>query len=367
MKILAIETSCDETSVALVDKRQILSNVLYSQVAWHAKHGGVVPDLARQKHKEFLPQVQQAALDQAGVKPDQIEAVAVTLGPGLAIALEVGIAQAKRLSGSLQVPLLPINHMEGHLLAVFATDPNQPDRGYQVESSLPFLSLLISGGHTEIVLVNRVGDYQILGQTLDDAVGEAFDKVGRMLGLTYPSGPLIEHLAAKGKARFDLPVPMRSSQDLNFSFSGLKTAVLYLIRDHLCRQDSPCDLKDIVLGRAKLDDRFKADLAASFQQAVIKSLTGKLAQAIKQNSQIKAVGLGGGVACNRAIREAIKQLTDQHHLPLLLPYDSKLYTDNAGMIGVAAWLAYQAGRDWPAPESLDRLPNWRLDEINQIG
>ncbi len=361
MKTLAIETSCDETSVAILDNRRILSNILATQIPWHAKYGGVVPDIARRKHKQFLPSVLSRALKIAQTKLDDIDVVAVTIGPGLAIALEVGISQAIKLSRQSNKPLVAVNHMEGHLLSVFAQ--NRLGRGgADPESALPMLSLLISGGHTEIVLVKAIGDYEIIAETLDDAIGEAYDKVGRMLKLGYPAGQVMEKLAQAGRPRFKLPVPMLQSQNLNFSFSGLKTAVLYQIKDYLqSTSKQKTELKDIVLGRVDFDRSFVEDMALAFQISVCRSLIAKLEKVCRLHPQIKAISLGGGVAGNAFIRGQIRRLAKQKGLPLLVPYSQKMYSDNAGMIGLAGYYRALAGKFVTDP-NLDRVPNLRLGQ-----
>ena len=359
VKILAIETSCDETSAAVTDDNRILSNVLATQVKWHAKYGGVVPDLARRKHKEFLPMVIKRALQVARVGLKDLDAVAVTIGPGLAIALEVGIAKGKELAKKINKPLIGVNHMEGHLLAILAAN-SKGKGGWRQEEIVPWLGFLISGGHTEMVLVRGVGEYQIIGETLDDAVGEAFDKVGRMLGLGYPAGPVIEALAKKGKDTFNLPIPMRGSGDLNFSFSGLKTAVLYTVRDYVCRKKKSCDLKSIVLGKVELNKEFVQNMAFSFQKTIGLALELKLRQALKRYNFVTGVSIGGGVGNNRYVRKVIRRAVKDLGLKLYLPYTKKLYSDNAGMIGVAAYFKYRKGEWVRDLDKLDRQPGLKL-------
>ncbi len=359
VKILAIETSCDETSAAVTDNNRILSNILATQVKWHAKYGGVVPDLARRKHKEFLPTVIKRALQVARVDLNDLDAVAVTIGPGLAIALEVGIAKAKQIAKMINKPLIAVDHMEGHLLSILANN-SKGKGGWEQDEIIPWLGFLISGGHTELVLVRDIGKYRVVGETLDDAVGEAFDKVGRMLGLGYPAGPVIEELARYGKDRFKLPVPMKGSGDLNFSFSGLKTAVLYTIRDYVCRKGKSCDLKAVVLGRAELDKEFVQDMAFSFQKTIGLALEFKLRKALLKYDFVTGVSIGGGVGNNKYIRNVIRKVVKDLGLRLYLPYTKKLYADNAGMIGVAAYFKYQKGEWVKDVDRLDRQPGLRL-------
>ncbi|NOY14974.1 MAG: tRNA (adenosine(37)-N6)-threonylcarbamoyltransferase complex transferase subunit TsaD [bacterium] len=363
VKVLAIETSCDETSVAVVKNRRILSNILATQVKYHAKYGGGVPDLARRKHKEFLPSVLKRALQVSGATLSDIDVIAVTVGPGLAIALEVGIAKAKELAKRLNKPLVAVNHMEGHLLAVLAKN-RVGKGGYDEKKYLPWLGVLISGGHTELVLVEEVGRYRIIGETLDDAAGEAFDKIGRMLGLGYPAGPVIEQLAKKGRDRFVLPVPMKGSGDLNFSFSGLKTAVLYAIKDYVCRSGRVCGLKEVASGQVELDKEFVQDMAFSFQKTVGLALEQKIKSALKKYNFVKAVSIGGGVGSNLYIRSVIRKTARSFGLPLLLPYSKKLYSDNAGMIGVAGYLKYCRGEVVADVDELDRQPSLRVEEVS---
>jgi len=230
--ILAIDTSCDETAVAISQDRRIVSNVIASQINIHKKWGGVVPHLAKRAHQDKIDHVLKQALQRAKTKPQQLQAIAVTFGPGLAPALEIGILKAKDLTKKHQKPLIAINHMEAHLLSSFALNSknNGPLKSYS-KNHFPILGLLVSGGHTQLVLVKSIGNYQLLGETLDDAAGEALDKLAKMLKLGYPGGPIIEIMAKKGKPdKIPLPVPMQHSKDLNFSFSGLKTAALYTIQ-----------------------------------------------------------------------------------------------------------------------------------------
>src|SRR3989344_5136730 len=311
--ILAIDTSCDETAVAVSSGRKILSNAIASQINIHKKYGGVVPHLAKRAHQEKIEFVYREALSRAGKSQSAINALAVTIGPGLAPALEVGIDFAKNLSRKLKRPLIAVNHMEGHLLSCLANNDLMPKNA---------LGLLVSGGHTELVLVKTVGSYQLLGQSLDDSAGEAFDKFARMLHLGYPGGPIVEEMAKNGNPDvIPLPVPMRHSPDLNFSFSGLKTAALYIIQ------------------KQKLTKDFIYHMTASFQQAVAISLTTKLSKAIAMY-QPKAILLGGGVISNLYIRRQIRQSVKPFNLPIYLPYSKKLYTDNAAMIAIPAYFKF---------------------------
>ncbi len=356
MKILAIETSCDETAAAVVEDTAVLSNVIASQIEWHRPYGGVVPDIARRQHRRLLPSVVERALKEAGLSsPTEVGAVAVTQGPGLAIALEVGIQTAKELAKEHSKPLIGVNHMEGHLLSFLAHSPNEVPP-FSLDEVTPFLSFLISGGHTQLVLVQGVGEYEVIGRTIDDALGEAFDKVARMLALAYPGGPEIEKLSYQGQAIYSLPVPLKRKSNLDFSFAGLKTAVLYLIAQHYPQYS----LREISAGQAKLPTKFVANLAASFQQTVEEVVKFKLSQALVKYSQLKGVSLGGGVANNRRIRQLVGRLAQERQLPLLLPSDRRLYADNAAMIGVAAYYNYQQGKIITDFSSFDRKPNLEL-------
>jgi N6-L-threonylcarbamoyladenine synthase len=311
--LLAIETSCDDTCAAVLDGARILSNVISSQAAAHEGFGGVVPEVAARHHLELTAPVVEAALQEAGVTLDDVEAVATTAGPGLIGALLVGISSAKGIAAARRLPLIPVDHLQGHVAANFLEpEPLEP----------PFLCLIASGGHTLLAGVRDHQGYELLGQTLDDAAGEAFDKSARLLGLGYPGGPLIQREAEKGDPEaFEMPVAMARNPGLDFSFSGLKTAVLYRCRE---------------LGPEGVEER-RADLAASFQAAVVEQLTTKLKRALKKGDW-EAVALGGGVAANGPLREAVGELCEEMGVRLKLVPIS-LCTDNAAMIGSAARFA----------------------------
>jgi N6-L-threonylcarbamoyladenine synthase len=310
--ILAIETSCDDTCAAVLDGPRILSNVISSQ-ADHARFGGVVPEVASRRHLELATPVVDAALAEAGASLDEVEAVAVTAGPGLIGALLVGVATAKAIAAPRRLPLIPVDHLQGHVAANFLEpEPLEP----------PFLCLLASGGHTLLAAVHDHQGHEVLGQTLDDAAGEAFDKVARMLGLGYPGGPALQRLAEEGDPdAFEMPVAMAHDPGLDFSFSGLKTALAYRCRE---------------LGSEGVAER-SADLAAGFQAAAVGQLTAKLERALERE-EWGAVALGGGVAANGPLREAVAALCERRGLRLkLVPLG--LCTDNAAMIGSAARFA----------------------------
>jgi N6-L-threonylcarbamoyladenine synthase len=306
---LAIETSCDDTCAAVLDGPVILSNVISSQ-AIHGKYGGVVPEVASRHHLELTGPVVEAALSEAGVVVADLDSIAVTAGPGLIGALLIGLSTAKAMAAPLGLPLIPTDHLQGHVAANYL-EPNPIEP--------PFICLIASGGHTLLVGVKELGGFEILGETLDDAAGEAIDKAARMLGLGYPGGPALERLAADGDPEaFTFPVAMSRDPGLDFSFSGLKTALVYRCRD---------------LGEEGLDEN-RADLAAGFQAAVVGQLVSKLRRAIDRGDW-PAVALGGGVAANGPLRRAVQDLCDERGMELKL-VPPELCTDNAAMIGSAA-------------------------------
>ena len=304
MKTLGIETSCDETAIAIYDSEQgIIGESVFSQIKMHAEYGGVVPELASRDHCVKIISVLKEAIKDVDLK--SIDQVAYTSGPGLLGALLIGESFAQGISSALNIPLIPINHLEGHLMSPVMEFP---------EITTPYISLLVSGGHSMIVDVKDRGDYQILGQSQDDAVGEAFDKVGKLLGLPYPGGPHIEKLALKGNAKsYDFPRPMIHSDNLDLSFSGLKTSVLYTVRD----------IENIT-------DQIKADIAASFQQAVIDVLTKKIKKSVELSGRSNVI-IAGGVAANKALRAAIKELESVLNIRVYYP-SLKYCGDNAAMI-----------------------------------
>jgi N6-L-threonylcarbamoyladenine synthase len=380
MKILAIDTSCDETSVAVVESDHILANKLSSQISSHKEWGGVVPSLAKRKHEELIDLVINKALKQAKVSLDDIDIFAVTKGPGLAIALEVGIRKAKELSLKYKRPLIAINHMEGHIYSTLSKNSKgRPQTDYK----FPLLALLVSGGHTEFVLMKDHGSYEIIGQTLDDAIGECFDKVGRMLDLGYPAGPVVEKLAENGDENtYILPVPMLYSKDLNMSYSGLKTAAMKLVNEEI---NSPLNIYAEKFNSAIQNAKFKsqkaknqniqklnqkqviADICASFQKAAVEQVILKTDLAIKRINaiygyKIDDLIIGGGVAQNKYLKKRFKKQFGTG-LRIHYPTGKKLYTDNAGMIGVAAYHNALNKRYVNNIETLDREPNWRIDKI----
>jgi N6-L-threonylcarbamoyladenine synthase len=308
--ILALETSCDDTCAAVVEDARVLSNVISSQAAAHERYGGVVPEVASRHHLELVGPVVEAALSEAGAKLADADAVAVTTGPGLIGALLVGVSTAKALAAPLRLPLIAVNHLHGHIAANFLEpEPLEP----------PFLCLVASGGHTLLAAVSEPSTYEVLGQTLDDAAGEALDKAARLLGLGFPGGPEIERVARDGDPEaFDFPVAMTREPSLDFSFSGLKTALVYRCRE---------------LGDEETERR-RADLAAGFQAAVVGQLVAKLERALR-DGEWAAVALGGGVAANGPLRERVAALCEERGLQMKL-VASQLCTDNAAMIASAA-------------------------------
>jgi N6-L-threonylcarbamoyladenine synthase len=326
MKILAIDTSCDDTSAAVINDDAVLSNVISSQVDLHRKWGGVVPDIARRAHTENIEPAIAEALKRAHVSVDDIDAYAATYGPGLALALEVGLKKAQELATTHSKPFVPIDHMEGHLLSSFARNAKGKFGKAPTTRDFPLVGLLVSGGHTELVYARNIGEYTVIGETLDDAAGEAFDKLAKMLDLGYPGGPIISEFAKKGKrGRFKLPVPMEKSNDLNFSFSGLKTACLYKIRDLNQQYRSPRS--------------WVYDFCADFVESVIQSLVIKLDSCVT-HYRVNGVLLGGGVISNVELRKRIRSTMRKRKLPVFTAYSPALYTDNAAMIGIAGYYAF---------------------------
>ena len=333
--ILAIDTSCDETAAAVTVNDRVISNVINSQIKDHQQYGGVMPTVAKRKHQEMIGPTIATALKRTRKNWRQIDALAVTIGPGLAPALEIGVAKAKQLAKKYGKPLLAVNHMEGHLLSSLAKN-SRGNQGFKPK--FPLLGLLVSGGHTQLVLVKAIGRYRLLGETLDDAAGEAFDKVAKMLELGYPGGPIIAALAKRGEPVYDLPVPMQHSDDLNFSFSGLKTACLYKIQ------------------KLKLTTQVIEDFCASFEKAAVTALTAKLAKATEKY-QPQQIVLGGGVINNLKLRQEARRTARQFGVKVFTPYSQKLFSDNAAMIGVTAWHQAQRGDFVKEVDSLTRQPN----------
>lgn len=333
--ILGIESSCDDTSAAVVKDAYLLSNVIASQQV-HKDYGGVVPELASRAHEQNIVPVVSRAIEMAGITPDQIDAIAFTRGPGLLGSLLVGTSFAKTLSIALDKPMVMVNHLQGHILASFVRQYDKPVN----EPSFPYLCLLVSGGNSQIVKVSSPVDYEILGQTIDDAVGEAFDKCSKMMGLGYPGGPIIDRLAKQGDpSRFTFSKP--HIPGLDYSFSGVKTSLLYFVRDELAKDPD-------------FMEKNKEDICASFQKTLIDILMDKLIKAAKQTG-IKEVAIGGGVSANSALRERVTQEGAKRGWRTYLP-EFKFTTDNAAMIAIAGYFRFLAGERTP----LDVAPVSRL-------
>jgi N6-L-threonylcarbamoyladenine synthase len=325
--VLALETSCDETAVAILRDETLLASEVASQIALHATYGGVVPEVASRNHLRTLRPVLDAALHRAGIALSDVDVFAATRGPGLATSLMIGLSAAKGLAVGFGKPFIGVNHIEGHLLSPF----------FGHGGIRPAIGLVVSGGHTLLVKIQELGSYRLLGQTHDDAAGEAFDKVGKLLGLPYPGGPNVNRVARDGDpARFDFPRSMLHSDDFAFSFSGLKTSVRYLL--------------------PKLAELPLADVCASFQEAVVDVLVGKTIRAAKQTG-LRVVAVSGGVSCNTRLREKLAAACTKAELELLIAEPS-LCTDNAGMIGYVAALRAAAGERSELTCDID--PNLRL-------
>lgn len=327
LTVLAFETSCDETAVAVVRDGILLSSEVASQVALHAEYGGVVPEVASRNHLVTLQPVAELAMKSAGISWCDISAVAATRGPGLATSLMLGASMAKGLAVALRKPFIAVNHIEGHLLSPF----------FVRRSVVPSVGLVVSGGHTMLVDVEAYGSYTILGQTCDDAAGEAFDKVGKLLGLPYPGGPAIDRLAKGGDPkRFDFPRSMMEKRNLQFSFSGLKTSVRYML--------------------PKLEEPPLPDLCASFQEAVVDVLVSKTLKAARFRKR-STLAISGGVSCNSRLRERFREAAAKYRFELLIA-EPALCTDNAAMIAWVAFLSLQAGKTSSLEVDVD--PNLKI-------
>jgi len=337
MRVLGIETSCDETAAAIVDdERRILADVVLSQTKEHAPYGGVVPEIAARSHVVHLDRLIAEAMETAEIGWSDLDAIAVTAGPGLIGGVIVGLMEAKAIAAVKGLPLVAVNHLEGHALTARLTD----------DVAFPYLLLLISGGHCQLLIVEEIGDYRRLGTTIDDAVGEAFDKTAKLLGLGYPGGPAVEKAATMGAAdRFDLPRPMLGRDGCDFSFSGLKTAVRHTLES-----------------LAHVHDHDRADLAASFQQAVADCLADRTAHAIRMFRAAHPGGdtlvIAGGVAANRTIRAQLEEVALAFRMTLVAP-PARLCTDNAAMIAWAGLERYRAGMT--DPMTVPARARWPLD------
>ncbi|MGN1173389.1 MAG: tRNA (adenosine(37)-N6)-threonylcarbamoyltransferase complex transferase subunit TsaD [Muribaculaceae bacterium] len=316
--ILGIESSCDDTSAAIIRDGILLSNVIASQSV-HEEYGGVVPELASRAHQQNIVPVVDTAIKRAGITKQDLTAIAFTRGPGLLGSLLVGTSFAKGLSVGLRIPIVDVNHLHGHVLSHFVKEKED-----DAVPEYPFLCLLISGGNSQLVLVKNYNDMQIIGQTIDDAAGEAFDKCAKVMGLPYPGGPHIDRLAAQGDAkRFKFSKP--HIQGLDYSFSGLKTSFLYTLRDAV--KENPNFVEENM-----------ADLAASLQATIIEILLDKLDKAVKQTG-VKTVAIGGGVSANSGVRQAVADYCKRHHLTAFIPKRA-FTTDNAAMVAIAGYYKY---------------------------
>ena len=342
MLVLGIETSCDETGIAIYDAdRGLLAEALYSQVDLHAEYGGVVPELASRDHiRKTLPLIEQV-LDEAGFSRADLDAIAYTAGPGLMGALMVGAMIGRSLAYALNIPAIGIHHMEGHLLAPMLED-NPP--------AFPFIALLVSGGHTQLIRVEAIGQYQLLGESLDDAAGEAFDKAAKMLGMSYPGGPLIAKLAEQGAlGRFEFPRPMTNRPGLDFSFSGLKTFTLNTCSSHRDEQGI-------------IPQQLKADIACAFQEAVVDTLVIKCRRALKQESLERLV-IAGGVSANTRLREKLEQALSKQRAQVFYARP-EFCTDNGAMIAYAGCQRLMSGqRD---DLTVTARPRWPMEQLPAI-
>lgn len=342
MRVLGIETSCDETAVAIYDSDAgLLGHALHSQIDLHLDYGGVVPELASRDHvRKLLPLLRQV-MAEAGTEADAVDGIAYTAGPGLVGALLVGSAFGRSLAYAWDKPAIGVHHMEGHLLAPMLEDESPP---------FPFIALLVSGGHTMLVRVERIGDYEILGESLDDAAGEAFDKAAKMLGLSYPGGPQIGKLAIKGvPERFIFPRPMVNRPGLDFSFSGLKTFTLNTVNDH----------KD---AQGHLDSQDRADIAQAFEAAVVDTLIIKCRRALKQ-TRLKHLVIAGGVSANLRLRTDLDAAAQSQDFTVYYPRQ-EFCTDNGAMIAYAGCQRLLAGE--AADLSFAARPRWPLDTLPSI-
>lgn len=338
MRVLGIETSCDETGVAIYDSEQgILAERLYSQIALHKEFGGVVPELASRDHVVKLLPLIDEVLKEADCSRDNLDGIAYTSGPGLVGALMVGAATAQSLSYLWGIPAIGVHHMEGHLLAPMLEE-NTPE--------FPLVALLVSGGHTQLVLVETIGEYQLLGESLDDAAGEAFDKAAKMLGLSYPGGPAIAKAAETGNSRaYDFPRPMVGKPGLDFSFSGIKTFTLTTVERE-----------------TEITDEIRADIAASFQQAMIDTLVIKCKRALKQTGAKRLI-IAGGVSANTLLRQELDKMVKRERAELFYARP-EFCTDNGAMIAYAGCKRLEAGQSTPL--SISVRPRWPLIELESI-
>jgi len=342
MYVLGIETSCDETSAAVLNDGKIKSNIISSQLV-HQQYGGIVPELASRAHQRLIVPVVDEALQAAGIKKHQLGGVAVTYGPGLMGALLVGLSFAKAVAYGLKIPFIGINHMEAHMYSNFIDDP-KPD--------YPFLCLIVSGGHTQLVYVTEPLHHQLLGETLDDAAGEAYDKVAKMLGLGFPGGPIIDKLAKEGNPNFiKFPRTYLNADSYDFSFSGIKTSVLYWLKDNNLYYSNP-----IPTMPGQISNQLLIDICASFQAAMVDMLVEKTQRAVK-NLKVKNVAIAGGVSANSELRLRLQTCADINSFRLFIP-DFQYCTDNGAMIAQLGWMKLKVGIK--SDSSLNAVPNLSL-------
>jgi len=353
MKILSIDTSCDETAAAVTEGTRVFSNIIWSQASLHAKWGGVVPSIAKREHAQRIDWVIEKALKYSKFKIQNLDAFAVTIGPGLAIALEVGVEKAKELSKKFNKPFIGVNHIEGHLLSPLAEPKKNPNSKTKNQISFPALGIVASGGHTEVVWIRKIGDYKIIAKTVDDALGESLDKVARLMGFGYPGGAILEKIAQDGNPNtYKLPIPMIGrEEEMRFSYSGLKTAFVRLLRK-------------VKENKKELSKNEVSNLLASYQNAAFTHLQRVLDYILKENKfPVKNILAGGGVMANKTLRKMIRKLAKKYNLKVFFPYSKKLYTDNAAMIGVAASFKFER-KKFLTPIELDkveRIPTSRVD------
>lgn len=345
MRILGIETSCDETGVAIYDEKQgLIANQLYSQIALHADYGGVVPELASRDHIRKTAPLIQAALKEAGLTAAEIDGVAYTAGPGLVGALLVGATIARSLAYAWNVPAIGVHHMEAHLLAPML------EKQAENRPHFPFIALLVSGGHTQLVRVDAIGQYQLLGESIDDAAGEAFDKTAKLLGLDYPGGAALARLAEQGTPqRFVFPRPMTDRPGLDFSFSGLKTFAANSINQAIKEE-------------GKLSEQTKADIAHAFQLAVVETLAIKCKRALKETG-LKRLVIAGGVSANLQLRQSLTKMMEQLKGEVFYP-QPQFCTDNGAMIAYAGFLRLKQGEK--ADLAIDVKPRWEICQLQPI-
>jgi N6-L-threonylcarbamoyladenine synthase len=346
MKILSIDTSCDETAAAVTEGTKVLSNVIWSQASLHAKFGGVMPSLAQRMHEEHIDWVIDKTVQKSKIKIQDMDAIAVTIGPGLSIALGVGINKAKELSKKYHKKLIAVSHLEGHILSSLA------NKKYSAgDIKYPALGLVISGGNTLLAQINKIGEYKVLAQTMDDALGEALDKAARMLGLGYPGGAILEKLARDGDIKsYSLPIPISGQENRKiFTYSGLKTAMMRMIEKEKGENKN-------------LTKQQIYNLAACFQDVAFTHLIRVVSYVIRDSKfKVKNLLIGGGVSANVELRKRLRKLCKQYDLEMSFPYSEKITGDNAAMIGIAAYFK-SLREEFINPDIIDRDPNLKINQ-----